>query len=88
MSSVLFFSFLFCVVCVSFSGERDGKHAVVGQDSYAIGTWKDVYWSSRVLPLYHPRRRVRFCVVINDIMGKLNEVFIFFIDLVVFIAVG
>jgi len=73
MSSVLFH--LFWVVYISFSGEHDGKHGAVGQDPHAIGTWKDVYWSSRVLPIYHPRRRVRFCIVTH---GKLNEVFVYF----------
>ena len=29
------------------------------QDSYAIGTWKDLDQPSRLIPVYHPRRRVR-----------------------------
>ena len=67
------------------SHSADGKHVVIGQNSHAIGTWKVVHWSSRVLPIYHPRRRVRFCVVTNH--GKPNEVFIS-TDLAVFTAVG
>jgi len=63
------------------------KHAVVGQDSHAIGTWKDVHWSLRVLPIYHPRRRVRFCVVEEPSCVTIMR-YLYSIDLVVFTVVG
>jgi hypothetical protein len=80
-----YFFFYFVGSCASHSvADVMVKYAVIGQDSHAVGTWKVVYWSSRVLPNYHPRRRVRFCVVTHH--GKLSDVFIF-IELVVFTAV-